>query len=357
MLKNKFLLYPILLFGILFSLDKIFLIEELKKLIKTDFTHIYYETRETLIDSIAKDEELKSGKKKFMLILGSSRLLYFDAKELKEYYPEWVIYNLSSAVTTPAYYDYFLRRVLSTGRIPDLVLLETDPNQFNENSPVFKSSNLTYSFNLSYVLENAVLFGKDNVSFFLGKQLFASSKNKPHLDTAWKRYNDPNFSTISAMQDVTKNFLITNRGHSLPIVESYVERDFSSLEATSKRTMDWVYASFKLSKMQFEFYEKLLTELQKNKIPTLIVIPQTSIPMQKMLLESSFYPSWKKEILAKTKNHGYSILDMMNSSEYYCNAFVDGGHMAKDCYHPFMRFVMMERFRLEKKEPSPNELR
>jgi hypothetical protein len=46
-----------------------------------------------------------------MVILGSSRLLYFDAEQLREYYPDWKIYNFSSAVTTPAYYAYNLEKI------------------------------------------------------------------------------------------------------------------------------------------------------------------------------------------------------------------------------------------------------
>jgi hypothetical protein len=36
------------------------------------------------------------------------------------------------------------------------------------------------------------------------------------------------------------------------------------------------------------------------------------------------------------------------TEDYYCNAFVDGGHIAKDCYHPFMRYAMSEYFKIAK---------
>jgi hypothetical protein len=343
--KVNIILYPLFLLLFLFALDKIFLLEKVKKYIKPDFTHIYYETREELISQIQNDPEVKNKTKKLMVILGSSRLLYFDAKELEEFYPDWKIYNLSSAVTTPAYYNYFLERILDTGIHPDFILLETDPNQFNANSPVFKGSNLTYSFSPIYVLNNALLFGKDHVSFYFGKYLFAVGKNKPYLDTAYRRWKNPDFSAISAMQEQTKTFLIQNRGHALSIVDTYVEKDFASLEATSRRTIDWVYANYSPSEMQYSFYEKLLQRISSEKIPLVIVWPQASLPMQKMILESPFTPDWKNRVELIHSKYGFELRDMNATSEYYCNAFVDGGHMAKDCYHPFMRYVMMEYFR------------
>ncbi len=344
MLKNNFFYYPILLFIFLFILDKIFLLEKVKAFIKPDFTHIYYEVREDLFEQLLKDEEVKLKKKKLMIILGSSRLLYFDAKELKEFYPNWTFYNFSSAVTTPAYYYYYLEKFLKHKIYPDLLLLETDANQFNANSPVFKGSNLTYSFNPSFVLKYWNLFGKENLSFYFGKYFFAVGKNKPYLDTAYKRYKDPNFLAIIAMQDYTRNFLLANQGNALSLVENYVEKDFGSLIATSQRTLDWVYTNYEFSNMQFAFYEKILEEIKSQQIPLLIVIPQVSIPLQKLLRESKFYRLWKEKIDSTTEKYNYKILDMAEDENYYCNAFVDGGHIAKDCYHAFMRFVMMKYY-------------
>ncbi len=352
MLKNKYLLYPIVLFLCLFLIDKIFLLNGIKKYIKTDFTYIYYESREEVFQLILKDPEIAKREKKFMLILGSSRLLYFDSKEMEEFYPNWIIYNLSSAVTTPAYYYYYLEKLIDHGVYPDYVLLESDPNQFNQNSPVFKGSNLTYSFDLPFVLRHSFLFGKENVSFFLGKNLFAVGKNKPYLDTAYQRYKNPNFSSISAMQDLTKEFLLKNRGNAISLVDVFVEKNYAMLESTSKRTLDWVYAAYKPSEMQYTFYEKILKKLHEKKITTVIVWPQSSPPMQRLIKSASFTEDWKRRVTTLNQAYGFELRDMDDTEEYTCNTFVDGGHIAKDCYRPFLRYVMSEYFK-EKKKQQP----
>jgi hypothetical protein len=350
MLKNKFLLYPVVLMIVLFCIDKVLLLDSIKKYIKSDFTYIYYESREDVFNLILADKEIAAREKKFMIILGSSRLLYFDMQEMKDFYPDWIIYNLSSAVTTPAYYYYYLEKLLDHGIFPDYVLLESDPNQFNENSPVFKGSNLTYSFDLPFVVRNLDLFGKDNFSFYLGKSLFAVGKNKPYLDTAYKRYKNPDFGSISAMQDLTKEYLLKNRGNAISLVDVFVEKNYAMLESTSRRTLDWVYAAYKPSEMQYAFYEKILQKLHEKKITTVIVWPQSSPPMQKLIKQAPFTEDWKTRVISINQKYGFVLRDMDNTDDYTCNTFVDGGHIAKDCYRPFLRYVMSEYFKEKTKK-------
>ena len=340
MRTKPFLLYPIIIFFILFLFDKIFLSEELKQYIKSDFTYIYYESRETLFEKLKQ----RKSDKKLMIILGSSRLLYFDHKELQEFYPNWDIYNFSSAVTTPAYYYFYMQRILEANIKPDFVLIESDPNQFNLNSAIFKGSNLTYSFSLGFILKNANLFGKDLVSFYLGKFLFASSKNKPYLDVAYKRFTNPTFKIVATEGYKLKELLVDSNGHSKNFIEDFVEKDFGILTATSERTINWLFSNYKTSEMQYTFYERLLFDLKKNEIKSIIIWPQSSIPMQKYLRESKetsgFVEAWLKKIQGINLQYNYSFHDLGNSSEYYCNSFVDGGHFSKDCYRPTIRYAM-----------------
>src|SRR5690606_36217859 len=117
-----------------------------------------------------------------------------------------------SAVTTPAYYWYFLEQILDAGDKPDLVVLETDPNQFNINS-IFKESNLTYSFDFPFILRYITLFGRDYFNYYLGKTLFAVKVNKPFLDAAYRNYNNPNLPYVEAMKDTIRTSLIEIKGH------------------------------------------------------------------------------------------------------------------------------------------------
>lgn len=344
MKNNKFLYYPLIILAILFLADKIFLISIVKSYIKSDFTYIYYEAKEDLFHLLKERYPSFKGKKKLMLILGSSRLLYFDAKDLTDFYPEWEIYNFSSAVTTPAYYTYYLEKILDAGIKPDFILLETDPNQFNANTPVFRDSNLTYSFDVPFMFKYISLFGKDYFSFYMGKTFFASSKNKPYLNLAYARMNDPNMNSIFAMEKTIRQFLLDNKGNAISPVNDYVEKNAAVLEATSQRTIDWLFTKFKFSDMQYSFYEIILQRILHEQIPLMIVWPQNSPPMEEKMKNLKIVKDWEKRNQELTDKYGFAITDMSRIQEFYCNSFADGSHMSKSCYHPFMRYVMSEYY-------------
>ncbi|TGM06638.1 DUF1574 domain-containing protein [Leptospira jelokensis] len=351
MLKARFLFYPVFLLVFLFCVDSIFRIPYVQIITKIDLTAVNYKAKADFLDSlIQKKSGIGEGKtKKIMLILGSSRLLYFDHDELVSFYPEWEIYNLSSAVTTPAYYDYQLTKLLDAGIKPDLVIMETDPNQFNQNS-VFKSSNLTYSFDLGYVFSNIQLFGKDYVSFYLGRKLFAVGTYKPYLDQMWKNYKNPYLTNAFEMHKATYDYILLHNGNGLSPIDNYMEKNSNSLLQTSHRTLDWLFASYQRSGMQFGFYEKILSRLNQEGIKVVVVWPLSSPDFESLMEKESLVGFWEKEVNEITSKYNYSILKLKNDPSYSCNAFADGGHVAKDCYRGLMRSILLEYFR--KYEPN-----
>ncbi|MCC6275151.1 MAG: DUF1574 family protein, partial [Leptospiraceae bacterium] len=142
-----------------------------------------------------------------------------------------------------------------------------------------------------------------------------------------------------------RKFLLDNKGNALSPIENYVEKDFGVLEATSQRTIDWLFSGYRESEMQYYFFETILRRISNEKIPLLIVWPQSSLPMQKKLKNSTFVKTWEEKTGKLVGSYNFEILDMDNTAEYYCNSFADGGHISKDCYHPFMRFVMSKYYK------------
>ncbi|MDF3819882.1 DUF1574 domain-containing protein [Leptospira sp. 96542] len=342
MLRNRFLLYPVFLLLFLFLVDSIFRIPYIQMLAKLDLTAVNYRAKEELVQTLIQNRTAPGFKsdKKLMVVLGSSRLLFFNHEELVDFYPEWEIYNLSSAVTTPAYYDYQLSLLLDKGIKPDLVVMETDANQFNQNS-VFKSSNLTYSFDLGYVLSNASIFGKDHVSFYLGRTLFAVGTYKPYLDQMWRNYKNPYFFNLVAMNQATYDHIIKNNGNGLSPIADFYEKNANSLLLTSHRTLDWLFASYVPSKMQYAFFEKILTRLQEGKIKTIIVRPVSSPDFEALLEDQPLVKDWENRVGTISKKYNQSILDLKKDPSYSCNAFADGGHVASECYRTIMRSILL----------------
>ncbi|PJZ70730.1 hypothetical protein CH373_07345 [Leptospira perolatii] len=342
---KPFLFYPVILFLFVFLFDKIFFLDKVRDYVKAEYTYIYYDVKQQLLeDLIEKFGSASKNKpeKKLVVLLGSSRLLYFKYDEIQDYYPDWEVYNFSSAVTTPAYYLYFLERMIEGGVKPDFLVLEADPFQFNLNSTTFKKSNLANSFDLRFILSHSWALGKDNVTYFLANKFFGVSRNKPYIANVINRItNTSKYETAELIKQLTVSTLFSNKGNALSPAGGFVEKDFGKLEDSSIRTIGWIYPNYVMSPMQFNFYEKILKLIKQEQISTLVVRPEVSSPLEDLLSDLDIPKPWWEKIRPINESYSIPIVDMAETPDYDCNTFADSGHMAVDCYRPFLRFLRM----------------
>ncbi|MCG6195158.1 DUF1574 domain-containing protein [Leptospira sp. FAT2] len=355
MKSKSFLWYPILLFAAIFLFDKLFFLDKVRDYVKQEFTYIYYDVKKELLQEIvskygSEGEFSKSPekKKKLMILMGSSRMLYFQNSDLQAFYPDWDIYNLSSAVTTPAYYLYFLEGLANGGVNPDLIVIESDPFQFNKNSTTFKKSNLANSFDPIFILKYAWTLGKENVNYYFANYLFGVSYNKPYIGNVIKRLKNENFEIGEMLKSMTIATLKTDKGNSISPAGAYVEKDFGKIQESARKTVGWIYPSYAPSEMQYSFYEKILNLLSERKWNAMFVKPGTSPPMEKVLNELNIPEPWFTIVKPMHEKAGIPLVDMSKDSFYSCNTYADSGHISLDCYRPFIRFILLHYY-LDKK--------
>ncbi|AOP36223.1 hypothetical protein A0128_19525 [Leptospira tipperaryensis] len=351
-MKSKpFLWYPVLLFFAIFLFDKLFFLDTVRDYVKQEFTYIYYDVKKELLKEIVSKygtngeyEKDSSKKKKLMVLMGSSRMLYFKNSDLEAFYPDWDIYNLSSAVTTPAYYLYFLEGLAKGGVKPDLVVIETDPFQFNKNSTTFKKSNLANSFDPVFILKYAWTLGKENVNYYFGNFLFGVSYNKPYIGNVFKRMKNENAEIADMLKSMTIATLKNDKGNSISPAGAFVERDFGKIQESAKKTVGWIYPSYAPSAMQYEFYQKILNLLKEQNWRALFVKPGSSIPMEKVLDELNIPGPWFEIVRPMHEKARIPLIDMSKDSYYACNTYADSGHISLDCYRPFIRFILLHYY-------------
>ncbi|EMF81054.1 MULTISPECIES: DUF1574 domain-containing protein [Leptospira] len=355
-MKSKpFLWYPVLLFLAIFLFDKIFFLDKVRDYVKQEFTYIYYDVKKELLREIVSkygsDGEYSKNpekKKKLMILMGSSRMLYFQNSDLQAFYPDWDVYNLSSAVTTPVYYLYFLEGLANGGVNPDLIVIESDPFQFNKNSTTFKKSNLANSFDPIFILKYAWTLGKENVNYYFANFLFGVSYNKPYIGNVIKRLKNENFEIGELLKTMTIATLKTDKGNAISPAGAYVEKDFGKIQESAHKTVGWIYPSYAPSPIQYEFYQKILNLLLEKKWRALFVKPSASAPMEKVLNELNVLEPWFQIVKPMHEKAGIPLLDMSKDSYYACNTYADSGHMSLDCYRPFIRFILLHYY-LDKK--------
>lgn len=351
---GKYIYYPVFVFLIFFAVDKVMLIPEMKRLSQEDATYLYFDYKQELMDDMGAFIK-NAPDKKIIAVLGSSRLLYFDYPRFSRNFPDWEIYNFSAPVTAPAYYYYILESLIARGIKPAYILMEADPFQYNENSNAFLKSNLSYSFSMPFILRNADLFTNQEISYYLGRWLFASYRYPPSFKRIAARIKNPNDRFLVAYNKVDE-YQKKNHGAGPSIIprEDWYERDFTTLEISSRKIVQWLYGNYRFSERQKDFLLRTIDLAGKNNIAILLVRPPVSRPMQAILDEdphlSAGLKIWDREILKMSDSYGIPYLDLTNHSRFYCNTFVDGAHMSLDCYHPFMQEVMRSLLEMEEKK-------
>ena len=341
--KVKIAYIPLFIFILLFILDKIFLIKKIQLLTQKDPTFLYYQYKEELIEELEKFYKNNKENKKILILLGSSRLMFIDYQDFKKNYPNWEMFNFSVPVNSPAFYLYILEKLLTKDVKPNLVVLESDPFQFNEYSPGFKKSNLPYTFDLPFVVKYFHLFERDEVSDFLGYLLFAGKKYPPDLYVLWNRIKNPNDKILTIFK-YTEDYQRKNNGCGLaaiPFSEWYV-RDLSEIQQSAMGTKKWLYSNYKESERQWTFFKKTLELLKNYQINYFVIKPQVSPIMEEELKKDQViqnaYKRWKERIKQLVPENQWN--DFSTSETFFCNTFVDGSHMSKECYDPMLYQVI-----------------
>ena len=349
-MKGKYIYYPVLIFLIYFGLDKTCALPAVKILTQSDAPYLYFEYKTELLDELegvwkANQAKPPAERKKIFVILGSSRLMYFSYPQFQRGYPDWEMFNFSAPVTAPAYYNYILERILDRGIKPDYVLLEADPFQFNEGSNAFVRSNLAYSFDFRFVFSHLSLFKTDEISTFLAKNLFSGFKYPPDPEAFFARISDDNNRMLVAFRKFDE-FQRANRGCALSIIprENWFERDFPRLQGTSIMTIGWLYSNYKLSYRQFVFLDNTLRLAKENGVKLVLIRPQVSRPMDALMMSdpklSEKLAKWDERLRTLIQPYGSNFLDLRTRQDFFCNTYVDGSHMALDCYPPLLTVVM-----------------
>lgn len=355
-MNHRFTIYfPVLLFLAYFAVDKTCLLPGMKRLTQPDATYLYFDHKEKLLDELErvhkanlKPENFVSGmRKRTVVILGSSRLLYFDTARFHRNHPDWELFNFSAPVTAPAYYAFILERILDRGVTPDYLIIEADPLQYNDGGDHFVRSNLAYSFDLAFVLRHQALFKNSEISFFLARWMFAGYKYPPDVSILMQRLRDPKDRWVLALDELNR-FQTENRGAGKSIIprENWYERDFGRLEVSARQSIAWIYRNYKLSDRQFGFLDLILETGKTRKIPILLLRPQVSRSMQAQLDEDKdlapALAAWEEIFKNRIKAYGVPYLDLRHDPEISCNTFVDGAHMSLDCYHMLTVAVMRQ---------------
>jgi len=364
-MKNKFIfILPLLLSLFLFSFDKIFSLELVKKytIPWKKIEILFYESKDDLFNVLkANYPKHQSKGEKIALVLGSSRSGEFSYKDIQKVFKDTATYNFSAPLAGPIFHYYWLEKI--SNDIPiDFVILEADPIIFSKNSLKYTFS---YSLDYNFVIQNSNFLprkemnplkaeGKgmswDEVETWFIKHLFFVYKYPPDpnsikdnsKEAMWIK--DGNLTMVKGY-DYKENFYTTvleaNRIEYGAIPNQiFHQGDDKFIEKDAKNIAKMFFgAKYVPATTQILFFKKTLRLLANKNIPTIIYWPIVAQPlrddMENRGLVEEYMTFINNEIELIRKEYPQFktyIVDPQNSKKLNCRAFVDSVHLSGACY-------------------------
>ena len=341
-LTKKYLYYPLLLVLFIFSIDKIFSFEFVRKYTESRPEFTFYDIKKKLLLQLSIFFSEKKDNEKLLVLLGTSHMGEFSHQYIQQKNPNWTTYNFSSPMATPSYLYYNLEMILNAEIKPDYVVFEIIPETFREEANEYA---LKFSYDHKFILKNWKNFSKRELEVYTSANLFSLIRFPAKLNTVWKRIKDPQSSAYLEFFYEKVNLAVTqnNGGIPNPILANTQE------DAFEKESLKFFFQNFsgkyKESKTQTYFFKKFIETCSKNNIKLLVYKPIVSKPYQKLLNESSFYNDWWKSKIDFIEANHFPYLDMAEYTEkIQCKKFVDVHHLSGGCY-PEITDILLNKFK------------
>lgn len=351
--KYRILWLPLILFALIFCIDKVFQIPFVK-----DRTLLYkkvepdlYSSRHDLLNLMIQNS--LQNHKKIGVILGSSRSAEFDTLEINKLLKNTDTYNFSVPMGGIAHAYYFASKILNSGIKPAFLMVEADRVNFGQPSLSFA---IDYGFDPVFVFKNTNLLDPDNPTnggfrpdeadtYFL-KESFALYRYPVDFANIIQNYKPlPTANKTEKLNHLEFRWAnrklqqISNQEHLGAIPNPLkLEADDEHLQKDAELVKGRVFGDGSVSKTQLLFFYRLLALAQKNEIPILFYKPVVSFQFQKIIQETDkdFQTSViQHEIEVRNKANQKQLLFYANpeaNSPLKCRAFVDALHLSGACY-------------------------
>ncbi|MCB1173082.1 MAG: DUF1574 family protein [Leptospiraceae bacterium] len=366
--QNRWLLWPIMILLLVFSLDKLAFLPVYKNsvLYWKKIEPAIYQSRQDLFHQL-KTKHYRKGAwkdKKLGLILGSSRSSGFDSDYIAQKIPNSYTYNFSAPFTSPAYYDYWLETLLAAGIRPDFVLLELDAAVFNAQAIDYQ---LSYSFDLDFVWRHTDLYRPHLRDVWLSRgKGFGWSELEAWLARHWIGFYRYPFKPGNIEANYTRTWLpdpdsalgmreirrLDFREYVQPLIQQVNEKKLGGIPniffvqvPPDQLATDALHMAerdlkhFQADPTQVIFARNLLERLARSGIPVIIYMPVVS---------NEFYPYYKKYKVKENFNEPFARLlasiqaqypdfrvfvrDLNESASFSCRQFQDSYHLSGPCF-------------------------
>ncbi|MDZ4725363.1 MAG: DUF1574 domain-containing protein [Leptospira sp.] len=351
LIKNKFLLLPLLVIFIAFVLDKFLLLENVHTYFSKSLSDINYIQKNQLYDDL-KSYLNTPNRKKVLVYFGNSRALLFDTEYIEKTYPGWTMFNFSVPGGRSDYTLQWMEKFKRDQVKPDFFLFDHSVELYNSAATLNVDETLTNGLDVLFVLRHFNLFSTNEISTLIAKRMFRSYQYRPKLEVIVKRAmnKDKYLYSYRELRNNLFDRLSKNRGSALtPGTHQAILPD-ELLKKSSRGDFQSYLVPFRFSDNTLTFLDESIKISKSLNVPSSTIWVRLSLPYMEHIRKeqvsveenktSSVYDYWLPKILSYQEKVNVPFWNMNDDKNYKCNEFSDAGHMSPSCYKDYTDFIM-----------------
>ncbi|GBF50238.1 hypothetical protein LPTSP4_17620 [Leptospira ryugenii] len=350
LLKNKFLLTPVIVIALAFCLDKLLLFENVHTYFSKSLSDINYIQKNQLYGNL-KEYLQRPDRKKVLVYFGNSRALLFDTEYIEAQYPGWTLFNFSVPGGKSDYTLQWMEKFKKDKVKPDFILFDHSVELYNSSATLSVDETLTNGLDVFFVLRHFKLFRSDEISTLIAKRMFRSYQFRPKLEVILKRAMNKE-KYVYTYRDLRNNLfdrLTKNQGSAMTPGTHQAVLPEELLKKSARGDFHSYLVPFRFSNSTLEFLDQSIQITKEMSIPCATIWVRLSLPYMDHIRNElvsvednqnmSIYDYWLPRILAYQNKINVPFWNMNDDKTYKCNEFSDAGHMSPSCYKDYTNFI------------------
>lgn len=383
LLRNKFLIYPVLFVAALFVVDKLFLLPEVRDAFIQPGGMIYYRQRQEQLKTLRAQACDPERKGRLVAVLGDSRSFALGQDMIRQdRHREFSIFNFSGPQAMPVYHLYLAEKMLGGRCRPDVLLMGVAPDAMNRHSPVFVSPNLNFGVDEAFVERYRTLIPGDVYSAYLNTRRFAlaglgfnlneflirvegslaaektefgaeiallektlqsggtngdRSAGRRKLLEGILRSSQKNLSLYSFENSQHRLILDATRGAQYAW---FGVMDDAELKRETERLQKYYLSRFVPSAEQMYFFSRTLRLARRAGVRVLVFWPRVNPHLNKVYQNEPQITALWDEMRRISEAHGADVVDLNREAGAACSHYYDASHLSISCFPDITAFLL-----------------
>lgn len=371
--------FPILIL-IIFLIDKIFLIEEVRDHFIQPGGMLYYRQRKEqlkiLEDKIKKDKLNKENQ--IIIVLGDSRSFGIGTDLAKAIQlNDFSIWNFAGPQAVPAYYLFVAEKIFEYAK-PDYFYIGISPDAFNRNSGIFAIPVLAYGVDESFIdkykefipekdfkrYQNTRKYALAGLQFSF-KTLILRIKGTfftKNLEEFLKNYNiqydklsleeKKIFQTLYSFREEDLNFYVYKKSPQRTLLNYTQGAQYAwfgkmsdkELKKETEKIKNLYLNNFVISYEQILFLKFLLELIKNNNAKAILFFPKVNPYLLDLYKQTKAIQYIINQIIQLSEENHFPIVDFNQENLIQCNDFYDASHLSVSCFPDVLKILVQKHY-------------